>query len=255
MRWEESGEGRAVVLLHGIPTSPALWRRVVPLVPNVRLLAWEMVGYGASWPQAGRDISLHAQAGYLLEWLDALGIEKAVLVGHDLGGGVAQIAAVTQPERCSGLVLTNAVCYDSWPVPSVNFMRSIPAVVARTPPLLFRGVFSSFLRRGHDDQGTASESIGVHWRHYDHADGPAVFTKQIRSLRMRDTKEIAPALPSLDVSTAIVWGVADGFQKFHYGQRLATDLGASLDGISGGKHFVPEDHPDRIAAAIKSVLT
>jgi len=48
-----------------------------------------------------------------------VGLESALLVGHDLGGGVAQILAVRRPELVRGLVLTNAVCYDSWPIPSV----------------------------------------------------------------------------------------------------------------------------------------
>jgi pimeloyl-ACP methyl ester carboxylesterase len=45
---------------------------------------------------------------------------RAVLVGHDLGGGVAQIAAVRAPGRCAGLVLANSIGYDSWPIPSVR---------------------------------------------------------------------------------------------------------------------------------------
>jgi pimeloyl-ACP methyl ester carboxylesterase len=94
-RWLETGAGTLVVLIHGIPTSPQLWRRVAPLVPGARLLAWEMVGYGRSWSQAlGADISVRAQASHLHRWLDEAGIDKAVLVGHDLGGGVVQIAAI-----------------------------------------------------------------------------------------------------------------------------------------------------------------
>ena len=98
-RWLETGEGVPIVLIHGIPTSPELWRRVMPLVPGPRLLAWEMVGFGRSWSQGvGADISVKAQAGHLFRWLDDAGIDKAVLVGHDLGGGVAQVAAVRQPD-------------------------------------------------------------------------------------------------------------------------------------------------------------
>jgi pimeloyl-ACP methyl ester carboxylesterase len=44
MRWEEEGEGSPVVFIHGIPTSPRLWRHVVPRVQGARSLAWEMVG-------------------------------------------------------------------------------------------------------------------------------------------------------------------------------------------------------------------
>lgn len=114
VRWLEHGSGRPVVLVHGIPTSPALWRHVMPLVRG-RCLAWERRGYGSSIPGGvGHDLSLSAQAGYLLEWLDTLDLpERPILVGHDLGGGVAQIAAVRAPDAFSGLVLTDAVCYDS----------------------------------------------------------------------------------------------------------------------------------------------
>lgn len=87
MRWLEHGEGFPVVFVHGIPTTPALWRSVMPRVDG-RCLAFEMVGYGDSIPAGrGRDISVARQADYLLDWLDALEIERAVFVGHDLGGG------------------------------------------------------------------------------------------------------------------------------------------------------------------------
>jgi pimeloyl-ACP methyl ester carboxylesterase len=63
MQWEEQGEGRPVVFIHGIPTSPRLWRHVIPQVRGARSMAWEMVGYGASI-EAGRerDISVAKQA-------------------------------------------------------------------------------------------------------------------------------------------------------------------------------------------------
>lgn len=64
MRWEERGEGQPAVFVHGIPTSPRLWRHVIPKVNGARCLAWEMVGYGASIPEGeGRDISVARQAG------------------------------------------------------------------------------------------------------------------------------------------------------------------------------------------------
>ena len=55
MRWLERGTGLPVVLVHGIPTSPRLWRHVIPKLEGVRVLAWEMVGYGDSFA-AGADV-------------------------------------------------------------------------------------------------------------------------------------------------------------------------------------------------------
>lgn len=120
---------------------------------------------------------------------------------------------------------------------------------------MFRAVFSSFLRRGHDDQDVATEAIYAHWPHYDHEEGPGSFVSQIRSLDVNDTLSVSPRLRELDLPARVVWGGDDQFQKLSYGMKLAHDLRAEMDVIEKGKHFVPEDHPDRIASAVRSVIT
>jgi pimeloyl-ACP methyl ester carboxylesterase len=257
IRWEETGDvgGVPVVLVHGIPTGPQLWRHVVPHLDGMRVLAFEMVGYAASIPAGrDRDVSIAAQARYLRGWLDHLGVERAVLVGHDLGGGVAQIAAVERPGGCAGLVLTNAVAYDSWPIPSIKAMRAVPDLVARTPAPLMKASLGSLLLRGHDDPHVARESLEVHFRHYEAHGAGAAMANQVRALDVRDTLAVADRLSGLQVPARVVWGLADRFQKANYGERLARDLGTRPWGIAGGKHFTPEDHPAVIARAIHEVV-
>jgi pimeloyl-ACP methyl ester carboxylesterase len=255
MRWEEDGDGIPVVLIHGIPTSPRLWRDVIPLVQGGRNLAWEMVGYGRSIPEGrGRNISVRQQADYLLRWMRSVGIDRAILVGHDLGGGVAQIVAVHRPQACLGLVLTNSICYDSWPIPSVKLLRAGGALVQRLPNGVFKGLFGQFLARGHDNVRKAAESILEHWGPYDQQPAAKEFVRQIRSLDVRDTLEVADRIPSIRVPSRVVWGASDQFQKVAYGERLADDLHTVLQRIEGGKHFTPEDHPDVIAGAINEVI-
>ena len=255
VRWVEHGTGRPVVLLHGIPTSPRLWRHVMPLVKG-RSLAWEMPGYGTSIPDGrNRDLSLSAQAGYLLDWLETLELEhKPVLVGHDLGGGVAQIAATRDPDRFAGLVLTNAVAYDSWPIPSVKIMQRLAPALAHTPEALLYPTFAQLIHRGHDDHRIALESLGEHWSPYVTHGAARTMMAQVSALDVRDTLDIADQLPRLALPARVVWGDADRFQKLPYGQRLAEDLGTELTRISGGKHFTPEDHPKEVAEAINSLL-
>lgn len=140
MRWTDYGDGDPVVFVHGIPTSPLLWRHVLPRVAGVRCLAWEMVGYGNSIPSGrNREISVASQAEYLAACLSELGLDRAVVVGPDLGGGVAQILAVEHPDRVAGLVLINSIGYDS--------CRAAPAeaddrliVGVRTVPLRCRTI-------------------------------------------------------------------------------------------------------------------
>lgn len=256
LRWLEQGSGSTpVVLVHGIPTSPALWRHVLPLLPGSRVLALEMTGYGDSIPAGrDRDLSLSAQADRLTGWLDALGVPRAVLVGHDLGGGVVHIAAVRRPDLCAGLVITNAVGYDSWPIPSVKAMRAAAPALARLPAVALRPALGMLLARGHDSLGRAREALGVHYRPYAEHGGGAAMARQVAALDVRDTLAVQDALPRLQVPARVVWGVADPFQKIRYGERFARDLGTSVRRIEGGRHFVPEDAPEVLAAEIRGVL-
>lgn len=257
MSWEESGEGVPVVLVHGIPTSPRLWRYVVPRLDAARVLAWEMVGYGDSIP-AGRDsdISVGRQAGYLLAWLDALRIDRAVLAGHDLGGGVVQIAALRRPELCAGILLTNSIGYDSWPIPSVKLLRAMGGIVRHMPARVMKiAVFGVLFRRGHDDRRVARESLDLHFAPYAAHGGAGSLVRQIRALDVNDTLRVAPELPRLrGIPARVVWGAADRFQKVKYGERFARDLGTDLQRIEGGKHYTPEDHPGVIADNLNALI-
>ena len=258
MRWEERGAGMPVVLVHGIPTGPRLWRHVAPKVDGARVLAWEMVGYAGSIASGtGRDISVAQQAKYLLRWLDALKLERVVLAGHDLGAGVVQIAAVRHPERCAGILVTNGIGYDSWPIPSVKVLRALGPLVRRLPAWAVKtGVFRMLMARGHDDRRMALESLAVHWTPYAAHGAGEPLIRQIRALDVNDTLAVTAELPRLrGMPARVIWGAADQFQKLEYGERFARDLGTTLERIEGGMHFTPEDHPERIAAALRSLVT
>lgn len=255
MRWEEHGQGVPVILVHGIPTGPAVWRHVMPRVADARCLAWEMVGYASSLETgSGRDISVARQADHLVAWMREVGVERAILAGHDLGGGVAQIVAVEHPERVSGLVFVNTISYDSWPIPPVKGLRAAGIVTERLPNAAIKGIVSTLFRLGHDSGKAADEAMSVHWPFYERTRAAQALLRQVRALDVNDTLAVADRLSEIRVPARLVWGAADQFQKIGYGYRLAYDLKAPLDRVEGGKHFVPEDHPDRVAAAIAEVV-
>ena len=108
------GEGEPIVFLHGFPTSSHIWRDVVPLVPDGhRVVVVDLLGYGRSDRPEGRELSIKAHAERVLALLDVLRISYATVIGHDLGGGIAQYLAVRHPTRVARLGLVSSVAFDS----------------------------------------------------------------------------------------------------------------------------------------------
>lgn len=255
MSWLEHGQGRPVVFIHGVPTSPELWREVMLRLRGVRALAWEMVGYGTSIGEGhGRDLSVAKQADHLRAWLDQQDIERPILAGHDLGGGVAQIAAVREPGRYSGLFLTNSIGYDNWPVPSVSTLKAGGRLLRQLPEPLFKALLLIFYVRGHCSLSKAVAAYRRHAPYYLRAGGPAVLENQIRWLHTQDTLDVADRLQTLPLPARVVWGAADAFLKMRYGRRFARELQAPLRVIEQGKHFIPEDHPEIVAEELQKLV-
>ncbi|MER6915963.1 alpha/beta hydrolase [Streptomyces sp. NPDC000594] len=100
-----AGRGDAIVLIHGIGDSSSTWAEIIPsLAGRYRVIAPDLQGHGASAKPRG-DYSPGAYANGIRDLLSALGVERATLVGHSLGGAVAAQFAYQFPERTERLVL------------------------------------------------------------------------------------------------------------------------------------------------------
>lgn len=133
-------------------------------------------------------------------------------------------------------------------------MQKLGPALHRLPDAAVRAFLATFFRRGHDNPERAREALDVYWPAYAQHGASDTLARHITSLRTADTLAVADRLPSLQVPARVMWGAADRFQKVDYGERLAWDLGAELDRVEGGKHWMPEDHPDAIAVGLKDLL-
>ena len=104
----QAGSGPVLLLIHGMAGSVENWQEVIePLAQRHTVVAPDLPGHGASAPGAG-DYSLGALAAGLRDLLVALGHERATLVGHSLGGGIAMQFAYQFPEITERLVLVSS---------------------------------------------------------------------------------------------------------------------------------------------------
>ncbi|MGH9207808.1 MAG: alpha/beta fold hydrolase, partial [Acidimicrobiales bacterium] len=114
--YHDEGSGPPILLLHGCPFSSFVWRKVSSrLAGSFRCIAPDLLGLGDTETLPDADWSLPAQEAMIIGLLDALGLDRVTVVGHDHGGAVAQMMAAHHPERIDRLILCNVEAYDNWP--------------------------------------------------------------------------------------------------------------------------------------------
>jgi pimeloyl-ACP methyl ester carboxylesterase len=103
----EAGSGPPVLLLHGFPDCWRLWRHQLPALADAghRVLAPDLRGFGGTdKPERAEDYKMRTLVGDAVGLLDALGVDRAAVVGHDWGAALAWMVAMFAPDRVSRLV-------------------------------------------------------------------------------------------------------------------------------------------------------
>ena len=251
------GVGEPVVFIHGFPTSGHLWNDVIPLMPQGhRLVVLDLLGYGRSDPPSDRPLTLRAHAERVVALMDALGIQQACVVGHDLGGGVAQAMAVHAPARVTRLALIDSVAFTGWATRDVRFARTVLRLTAKVPPRWVLAVLRADLERGYEDSTRAVHSIDRFIRPFATEEGRNAFMQHLRALDAGETRALAERLGEISIPTAVIWGANDSFLPVKLGRRLAAAIpNASLTIVPGARHFLPEDAPRPLTDAIAALLT
>jgi len=123
----DEGAGPAVVLCHGFPELAYSWRHQVPALVEAgfRVLVPDQRGYGDSQrPTKVADYDIHHLTGDLVGLLDALGIERAIFVGHDWGGLVTWMMPLLHSARTAGVVGVNTPYLPRAPMRPVEMIRA-----------------------------------------------------------------------------------------------------------------------------------
>jgi pimeloyl-ACP methyl ester carboxylesterase len=250
------GAGEPVVFIHGFATSGHLWSDVVSLMPGGhRLVVLDLLGYGRSDPPGTRPLTLHAHAGRVVALLDALGVSAACVVGHGMGGGVAQSLALHWPARVARLALLSSIGFGGWATRDVVLARATLPITRHLPPAWLLSMVRTELERGYVDPLRASHSIDKYVRPFATIDGRRSLVRHIRALDARETAMLAPRLGEIACPTAVVWGGQDPFLPTALGRRLADAIpGATLEVVPGARHFLPEDAPRQVADALAALL-
>lgn len=253
--YTDEGKGEPVILLHGIPTWSFLYREVIPLLsPRCRVLAPDFLGHGYSDRRDRFDRSLMAQTAMILRFMDALGIDKATIVGHDTGGGVALILGIEHPERVKRLVISNIVAYDSWPIDDMVALGN-PQWKAKSPAEI-----AEFVRSGLPDGVHRKERLTPDFMEgivapYSDEEGKISIIRNASSLNTCHTMALVDRHKDIRAPTLVLWGTKDPWQAIADGERLAHEIpNARLIRLEHCSHWLQQDDPEAVAKEILAFL-
>ncbi|MRH45075.1 alpha/beta fold hydrolase [Aquibacillus halophilus] len=252
--FNDSNCSEVVVLIHGIPTNSHLWDRVIPyLKQNYAVLAVELIGYGNSDRGPYYDLTLPKQANYILNALDQLNIPTAHFVGHDLGGGIVQILAVTHPNRVKSIAVIDGVCFSNWPLPKVVSIR-YPVAEEFVPSPLFiermlrEGVFYPSL--------LTPELIYQFTEPFNTPTGPEELRQASLALDHRQTEDLVPYLPTIKCPATFLWGQHDRYLVPYWGKLLHQSVpNSSFKIIPNASHYSMIDQPSIVAKELLEHLS
>ena len=256
--WPRRASGPPVLLLHGWPQHWWCWRRVIErLHSHYRLLVPDLRGFG--WSEApGTGYNATGFASDAVGLLDALGLTRAHVVGHDWGGFAAILLALRHPERVHRLLLSNTPGPWARPSPSIvaGLRRAWYAGLVATPVLGERVVRHPrfvpwFLRLG-GQAALFSDEDAAHYAEQFRDPARAAAASRLYRYYLQTAREVllrrAYAGQQLSVPTRLLFGADDFYIPLALLQNIEThgdDL--TLEVIRGCSHWMPEERPDLIA--------
>ena len=254
----EWGTDGAIVLLHDIMGGAFTWRDILPQLASTRRAVYviDMLGYGQSDHPWQSDTSIWGHADCLFFLFEQLNLSNIVLVGHGIGGGVAQVLATRlSRERVAALVLIDSIAYEytfapDWPLPDMK-QKQEPDRPKETELEEMIHELQETLPNGTRFPDRFKQFMHDWIAPWDSELGKELLFQQIRLLHPNYSNAVASDLKVMGKPTLIIWGEHDAQMPLKIAQRLHHDIPESrLVIIPNAGHLILFDSPDDVARAI-----
>ena len=263
IRYRIAGSGPVLLLVHGITGSSLTWEQVMgQLAEDHTVIAPDLLGHGDSAKPRG-DYSLGAYASGLRDLLALLGHDRATIVGHSLGGGIAMQYAYQFPERVERMVLVDSgglgrevsLLLRSASLPGAELVLPLLAAepLRNVAGAVARGLSYVGVRPGADlrEMGRGFASLGDF-------EARRAFVQTVRGIiepggqrvSARDRLYLAAELPVL-----VVWGERDPMIPVEHGRVAHREMpGSRLEVFELSGHFPHCDQPERFVSVLRDFV-
>ena len=258
-----AGSGPPVVLIHGMVNSSRHWEEVaLRLADSYTVVAPDLIGHGDSATPRG-DYSLGAHAAVIRDLLASIGIDRASIVGHSLGGGVAMIFFYHFPQRTErlGLISAGGLGPEVSPLLRTAALPGAAALLSliASPRLVGRiDRAGELMRDSGRRKGAYLQAIARAMRPLERAGAREAFLHTLRAvidgkgqrISARDRLYLLDAMPTL-----IVWGERDNTIPIEHGLYAHEAIPRSrFETLPRAAHFPHLEDPEGLAAVLRDWL-
>jgi len=258
IRYIDKGTGPVILLLHGIPTSSWLYRKMIDPIADkgYRVIAPDMLGFGSSDSPKGYDLyDAEQHAKRLTALMAHLNVDSWTHVMHDAGGIWTWETFIKNPVKIEKLVILNSIIYEEGFEPPIRMKRGVFTKISMwmykngiTTKLLLNQLFKVGLM---ENNLTKAEIEGYK---RPLREGKTNGMYNFFSKTCQELPDYSPVLKEkVDIPVAVIWGKHDEMLLWTpLADRVITDLNiaASDVHILDAKHFIQEEMPDEIVELI-----
>jgi pimeloyl-ACP methyl ester carboxylesterase len=261
--YRAAGSGPTVVLIHGMINSSRHWERVaLKLAETHHVVAPDLIGHGDAATPRG-DYSLGAHAASIRDLLAAIGIDRATIVGHSLGGGVAMQFFYQFPQRTERLVLISSGGLGQEVSPllrgaALPGASGLLRLATRRPVVTGIAAAGSRLSAAGQANGAALQAVARALRPLESEGSRRAFMQTLRAvIDVRGQHVSASDRLYLlgDMQTLIVWGERDRTIPIDHGRQAAAAIpNCRFETLPKAAHFPNIEDPDGLSAILADFL-
>lgn len=250
----DAGEGPAIVFVHGLAGNATHWIHVAPrFADRFRVIGLDLPGCGVTDPPPD-GYSLRGYAEHVLALMDALGVERATLVGHSMGGMVSTDLALLRPDRVDRVVLVNPAGFH--PLPRI--LRLGGELVLREGllnpilPRVWRGILGNVFCEPCEHTEEFIRMVRATYRDEDVWMVSRVMAGLRHDLLHRN---FTAMLPTMDLPVWLIWGEKDRLvpaRVFHDAARRLPNV--EVEEIPRCGHMPILEKPDRVVAFLERAV-
>ncbi|NQY30666.1 MAG: alpha/beta fold hydrolase [Flavobacteriaceae bacterium] len=257
----DEGQGPVLLLLHGIPTSGWLYRKMIPLLVSAgyRVIVPDMLGFGSSSSPKGYELySEDKQADRIIALMDYLKIDKWTHVFHDAAGLWTWELCKQHANRIENLVILNTVIYAAGFKPPMRFGNNVFTKIIMklySYKLLNRILLKQLFNGGLIENKLSEEDLNGYKTPL--LEGKVKGMYYFFSRTCHNLPDYKKVISELNIPTMVIWGKEDPFLHWKpQSKAVIKELKIAPENIHllDAKHFIQEEQPDRICELIQNFI-